>query len=131
MKMVPLVMAVTVLAFAPATSEASPFSVHKIEGGSATAARIEHLNRTLRRVGLPGRIVSCTTLIDVSDARYPAAHTIGGICKIKLAGRPVEYAICDNEPDEDGGQSALGLSWINKGDWLVNFTRNNCIEQAQ
>ena len=129
--MLPLAIAMSVLASASSQpSKVAMFSVHDLQG-KAVAARVAHFDRTLRQAGLPGRVVTCSRVIDVSDARDPSAHNIGAICKIKFPARSGEYAICDNEPDDDGGQAALGLSWNDDRAWLINFTRNNCIEQAE
>jgi hypothetical protein len=129
-----LAIAISGLALAP---QANPevLVVHDVEAGQAVATRVAHFNRTLRQAGLPGRVRSCSRVVDLSYASNGGVHYFGAICSIRFAARTRDYAICDNQDvgstNDDDGQAALGLSWSDDRKWLVDFTRNNCSEQAE
>jgi len=93
------------------------------------ARRVTHFNKTLHEASIPGTVLRCNNVVQLSDSDFPTTRTYGAICEIRFATKRREYAICDNEDiaDEAGiGQATLGLSYDTSQSWIVNFARNNC-----
>jgi hypothetical protein len=119
---------------APTGGAGDALVIESIERGAPLSKRVAHFDLTVRQGDLRGRVLSCGNIVDLSTQSHPTLHAYGGICRIKFARHQRDYAICDDEdtadPSNDDGQATLSLSFTEERDWLVDFTRNNCMIQS-
>ena len=89
------------------------------------SARVADFDRGLRDSGLPGRVRSCTMVVDVTQGRVSSNHSYGAICSIQFSGKKAgDYLVCN---DKMVGHFALTSSYVVARDWVAEFVKKNCV----
>ena len=97
--------------------------VNDLTEAAQVADRVADFDRTLRVSGIPGRVRSCSMIVDVTEGRASSNHSYGAICMIQFGGKPREYLLCN---DQLVGHFALTSSFVVDRDWIADFVKHNC-----
>lgn len=90
---------------------------------SKVPRRVRQLDRSLRKSGLPGRVLSCTDMVDVAVGTALGNHSYGGICKVAFGSKRTDLLLCN---DEMVGHFAISASYAVTRERVVRFVTNNC-----
>lgn len=88
------------------------------------AERTAEFGKDLHSSGIPGRVQSCETIVDVSAGRSNVNHSYGAICKVVFKAEPRDYVLCN---DAMVGHFAVAASFTYDRAWVVRFVKNNCV----
>jgi hypothetical protein len=97
--------------------------VNELTEATQVADRVAALDRDLRDSGIPGRVRSCTMIVDVTEGRASSNHSYGAICMIQFGDKPREYLLCN---DQLVGHFALTPSFAVDRSWVADFVKHNC-----
>lgn len=91
---------------------------------SEVRRRVADFDKSLRVSGLPGRVLSCTTVVDVSFGTMSSNHSYGAICSVAFGKKVREYLLCN---DAMVGHFAFAADYVHTREWVVRFVTNNCV----
>lgn len=86
--------------------------------------QVREFEASVRRSGLPGRVLGCSHMVDVSPGRARSNHSYGGICKLALPRGAKDFLVCD---DEMVGHFAIAATFAYDRESVVRFVTNNCV----
>jgi hypothetical protein len=97
--------------------------VNDLTESAQVVDRVAAFDRTLRDSGIPGRVRSCSMVLDVTEGRASSNHSYGAICAIQFGGNSREYLLCN---DQLVGHFALTSSFVVDRKWVADFVKHNC-----
>jgi hypothetical protein len=97
--------------------------VNDVTDSTHVSDRVADFDRDLRGSGIPGRVRSCTMVVDVTEGRASSNHSYGAICTVQFGGKPREYLLCN---DQLVGHFALTSSFVADRNWVADFVKHNC-----
>ncbi len=93
------------------------------------AARTHRFEDRLKKLGFPGRVVSCQGMVDLPAGVVDGDHSYGAVCKLDQGGEQAEVMLCD---DNIFNHFAIKANaFINKRDAIALFTDENCTGDSE
>jgi hypothetical protein len=86
--------------------------------------RVRDFQRTLRMTGHKGKVLSCSTLVQISRGTVTSNLSYGGFCKVAVRGAINRYALCN---DKMVGHWAMTENYEQNRSWLVKFVTSECV----
>lgn len=93
------------------------------------ADRTHRFEDRLKKLGFPGRVVSCQGMVDLPAGVADGDHSYGAVCKLDQGGKQSDVMLCDDTMFNHFAVKAN--AFVNKRDAIALFTDENCTGDSQ